>query len=107
MPNWKCKDDASFYQKMLDLERLFNFLHGLYRKLDEVRGRILGKSPISSVREAFAEVRREESQKCVMMGPTNTVEIDNFILYIRNHSALAVRDPNFGSDFHETRKERP
>lgn len=107
VPDWKCKDDASFYQKMLDRERLFDFLHGLNRELDEVRGRILGKSPLPSVREAFAEVRREESRKRVMMGPTTTAEIDNSALSVRKHSALAVRGPNSGSDLRGTRKERP
>lgn len=77
MPNWKCKDDAFFYQKMLDKERLFDFLYDLNRELDEVRGRILGKSPLLSVREAFAEVRREESRKRVMMGHVAATEFDN------------------------------
>lgn len=91
---------------MLDRERLIDFLHGLNRELDEVCGRILGKSPLPSVREAFAEVRREESRKRVMMGSTTT-KVDNSALSVRDHSALAVRGPNSGGNIRSTRKERP
>ncbi|RVW89138.1 Retrovirus-related Pol polyprotein from transposon RE1 [Vitis vinifera] len=41
---------------------------GLNRELDDVRGRIMGIKPLPSLREAFSEVRREESRKKVMMG---------------------------------------
>ncbi|RVW17830.1 Retrovirus-related Pol polyprotein from transposon TNT 1-94 [Vitis vinifera] len=40
----------------------------LNRELDDVRGRIMGIKPLPSLREAFSEVRREESRKKVMMG---------------------------------------
>lgn len=92
IPEWKCSNDASSYQKMLDRERLFDFLHSLNRELDEVRGRLLGKSPLPSVREAFAEVRREESRKRVMLGSSVIVDTDQ--------SALATHRNNI-------RRERP
>ncbi|KAK2993447.1 hypothetical protein RJ640_005141 [Escallonia rubra] len=38
------------------------------RELDEVRGRILGRRPLPSIDEAFAEVRREASRRRVMLG---------------------------------------
>ncbi|RVX00220.1 Retrovirus-related Pol polyprotein from transposon RE1 [Vitis vinifera] len=38
------------------------------RELDDVRGRIMGIKPLPTLREAFSEVRREESRKKVMMG---------------------------------------
>ena len=44
---------------------------GLDKSLDEVRGRILGTKPLPSLREAFSEVHREESQKRVMLGQSN------------------------------------
>ncbi|XP_074356022.1 uncharacterized protein LOC141695694 [Apium graveolens] len=103
----KLRDQRQQNLTMLDRERLFNFFHGLNRELDEVRGRILGKSHLPSVHEAFAEVRREESRNRVMMGLTTTAKIDNSALSVRNHSMHVVRDPNFGSDFRRTRKERP
>ncbi|KAG8498075.1 hypothetical protein CXB51_007302 [Gossypium anomalum] len=52
----------------LNNERLYEFLVGLNRELDEVRGRILGRSPLPTIGEAFAEVRREEKRRLVMMG---------------------------------------
>ncbi|KAK8340198.1 hypothetical protein V6Z12_A08G086200 [Gossypium hirsutum] len=52
----------------LNNERLYEFQAGLNRKLDEVRGRILGRSPLPTIGEAFAEVRREEKGRLVMMG---------------------------------------
>ncbi|KAJ1396328.1 hypothetical protein SESBI_32635 [Sesbania bispinosa] len=45
-----------------------SILVGVNRNLDEVRGRILGTKPLPSIREAFAEVRREESRRKIMLG---------------------------------------
>ena len=42
-------------------------LAGLNRKLDEVRGRIMGWKPLPPIREVFDEVRREESRRRVML----------------------------------------
>ncbi|GMI84028.1 hypothetical protein HRI_002072100 [Hibiscus trionum] len=36
--------------------------------LDEVCGRILGRTPLPAIGEAFAEVRRDENRRRVMMG---------------------------------------
>ncbi|RVX01288.1 Retrovirus-related Pol polyprotein from transposon TNT 1-94 [Vitis vinifera] len=49
-------------------KRVFKFLLGLNKNLDEIRGRIMGVKPLPSLREAFSEVRREESRKNLMMG---------------------------------------
>ncbi|RVW59858.1 Retrovirus-related Pol polyprotein from transposon RE1 [Vitis vinifera] len=49
-------------------KRVFKFLLGLNKNLDEIRGRIMGVKPLRSLREAFSEVRREESRKNLMMG---------------------------------------
>ncbi|RVW92035.1 Retrovirus-related Pol polyprotein from transposon RE1 [Vitis vinifera] len=55
-------------QANVEQKRLFKFFLGLNRELDDVRGRIMGIKPLPSLREAFSEVRREESRKKVMMG---------------------------------------
>ncbi|RVX11576.1 Copia protein [Vitis vinifera] len=55
-------------RKIVEQKRLFKFFLGLNRELDDVRGRIMGIKPLPSLREAFSEVRREESRKKVMMG---------------------------------------
>lgn len=65
---------------MLEKERVFDFLQGLNKDLDEVRGRILGKDPLSSIKEAFAEVRREESLKRVMLGESTNTILETFAL---------------------------
>ncbi|KAA8530837.1 hypothetical protein F0562_005539 [Nyssa sinensis] len=49
-------------------KRVFKFLLGLNKNLDEIRGRIIGVKPLPSLREAFSEVHREESRKNLMMG---------------------------------------
>jgi hypothetical protein len=48
--------------------RIFQFLAGLNEELDEVRGRIIGRSTLPSLGEMFSEVRREETRRSVMMG---------------------------------------
>ncbi|XP_040957770.1 uncharacterized protein [Gossypium hirsutum] len=55
----------------LNDERLYEFLAGLNRELYEISSRILGKSPFPTISEAFAEVRREEKRRLVMMGDSN------------------------------------
>ncbi|GAA0146415.1 hypothetical protein LIER_06379 [Lithospermum erythrorhizon] len=48
-------------------ERVYEFLTGLNNELDEVRGRIIGQKPFPSTEEAFAEVRREETRRRIML----------------------------------------
>ena len=64
---WECTNDSVRYRRKLENERVFEFLAGLNRDLDEVRGRLLSRRPLPSTRECFAEVRREEARKKVMM----------------------------------------
>ena len=58
-------------KKLTDRERLFEFLTGLNKELDEVRGRILSRSPIPMIDDAFAKVRREEARKKIRLGSIN------------------------------------
>ena len=74
---------------MLDKERLFDFLYGLNKELDEVRGRILGKNPLPSIREAFVEVGREESRKRVMMGLVKGPETERSVLVTKKTNQSA------------------
>lgn len=67
---WKCLNDCSLYKKMQENERVYEFLAGLNRELDDVRGRILGQRPIPPTSEVFAEVRQEEARRLVMMKET-------------------------------------
>ncbi|KAK5846636.1 hypothetical protein PVK06_002931 [Gossypium arboreum] len=65
----------------LNNERLYEFLAGLNRELDEVHGRILGRSPLPTIGEAFTEIKREEKRRLVMMGdskePKHVITIGN------------------------------
>ncbi|RVX04556.1 Retrovirus-related Pol polyprotein from transposon TNT 1-94 [Vitis vinifera] len=66
--NWNCVTDGLLYKKIVEGKRVFKFLLGLNKNLDEIKGRIMGVKPLPSLREAFSEVRREESRKNLMMG---------------------------------------
>ena len=83
---WRCPDDGKQYKQIQEKERIYKFLLGLNRDLDEVQGRILSIKPLPSVREVFSEVRREETRRKVMLGAT--VNQPN-----AEGSALAVRGP--------------
>ena len=64
---WKSEEDFLQYKKIVQKERVFDFLGGLNPEFDAVRGRILGMRPIPSVTETYAEIRREESRLAVMV----------------------------------------
>ena len=75
--NWHCAEDSLKYKQMLEKEWVFDFLHDLNKKLDEVRGQLLGTKPFPNIRKAFAEVRREERRKRVMLGGSKEIILDN------------------------------
>ena len=81
---WKCSKDGNHHRKMVECTSIFKFLAGLNIKFDEVRGRIIGRQPLSSMGEVFFEVRREESRRSVMMGKkTMIAQIENLALAIK------------------------
>ena len=51
--DWQCSGDEALYKKIVEKKRVFKFLMGLNKDLDEVRGRILGTKPLPNIREAF------------------------------------------------------
>lgn len=83
---WKDPSDATVFKKILARERTYDFLVGLHPSLDEVWGRILGIKLFPSMDEIFAEVRREESRKQVMLGPLSLPQP------LVEASAMAARD---------------
>ena len=64
---WCYAEDGERYKKMVDKEWIFDFLVGLNKELDEVRGWLLRTKPLPSIDEIFVEVRREECCKRVML----------------------------------------
>ena len=70
---WCCTEDQKKYKELVEKDRIYKFLLGLNKNLDEVRGRILGTKPLLKIREAFSEVRREESRRKIMLRTPNSV----------------------------------
>ncbi|KAF7802209.1 Retrovirus-related Pol polyprotein from transposon RE1 [Senna tora] len=66
-PEWKCSKDAATYQKLVEKERIYKFLLGLNKSLDNIRGRILSVKPLPSLREVLSIVRHEESRRKLML----------------------------------------
>ncbi|XP_024018573.1 uncharacterized protein LOC112090754 [Morus notabilis] len=66
--DWECPNDSIRHKKREESDRVYVFLAGLNQDLDEVRGRILGRKPLPSIREVFSKVRREEKRRQVMIG---------------------------------------
>lgn len=69
---WKSTEDAKYYNRIVEASRIYKFLAGLNVEFDEVRGRIIGRKPLPPIGEVFAEVRREESRRHVMLGKKTT-----------------------------------
>ncbi|KAI5415554.1 hypothetical protein KIW84_040831 [Lathyrus oleraceus] len=60
---WHAKqEDSVLFLKRQENDRVFMFLVGLNKDLDEVRGRVLGKVPLPTLREIFVEIRKEEAR---------------------------------------------
>ncbi|KAG8391052.1 hypothetical protein BUALT_Bualt01G0147800 [Buddleja alternifolia] len=62
---WKCHEDELLHKKVVEKERIYKFLLGLNKNLDEVCGRVLSIKPLPSVRKKNSEIRREESRQKV------------------------------------------
>lgn len=89
----KSTEDCNHHKKTVEDSRIYKFLAGLNVEFDEVRGKIIGRSPLSSIGEVFAEVRREESQRNVMLGKKDISEsIENSAL---TTDASASRTANY------------
>ncbi|CAN1790032.1 Retrovirus-related Pol polyprotein from transposon RE1 [Linum perenne] len=86
---WKCPEDGAQYRNVVDTNRIFKFLSGLNVELDDVRGRIVGRNHLPSIGEVFAEVRREETRRGVMLGKKPDVGVEK--------SALQVTREGFGA----------
>ena len=80
---WRCAEDSALFKKRQEKERVFEFLAGLNQDLDDVRGRILSCRPLPSTREVFAEVRREEARRKVMLKKVTTTVLEGSALVSR------------------------
>ena len=85
---WKSVEDASLYKRIVEDHRIYKFLAGLNVEFDEVRGRIIGRTPLPSIAEVFAEVRREESRRHVMLGTkTQSGLVETSALFVSEAAA--------------------
>nr|DAD26587.1 TPA_asm: hypothetical protein HUJ06_028055 [Nelumbo nucifera] len=66
--SWDTTADLKQYKKIIENKRAYKFCLGLNSSLDAIRGRIFSTKPLSSLREAFFEVRREKSRRHLMLG---------------------------------------
>ncbi|XP_073224569.1 uncharacterized protein [Cicer arietinum] len=83
--HWKCCEDSVLFLKRQENDRVFMFLVGLNKRLDEVRDRILENIPLPSLRETFSEVRREETRQDVMMDKSpSVVDVESPALVTKN-----------------------
>ena len=81
---------------MVNKERIYDFLSGLNKDLDEVRGRLLGSKPLPNIEDTFAEVQREETPKRVMLSTVKTTT---------ENSAFSARGPeNFRGESQSQKK---
>uniref|UniRef100_A0A1S8ADA3 Uncharacterized protein n=1 Tax=Citrus limon TaxID=2708 RepID=A0A1S8ADA3_CITLI len=87
---WENSNDSARYKEKVERGRVFVFLAGLNKELDEVRGRILGKKPLPTIREVFSEVRREEARRQVMLKNNDEPKINS------EGSALVARGTDSG-----------
>ena len=90
---WRDPNDAAIYQKILAKERVYDFLAGLHPSLDDVRGRILSAKPLPSIDEIFAEVRREEQRRRIMLGPSHSPATSDTVAMAARHSTDNRRKP--------------
>ena len=58
---WKSTEDANHNKKVVEAHWIYNFFAGLNVEFDEVRGRIISKSPLPTIGEIVAKVKRKES----------------------------------------------
>ena len=90
---WKSVDDCNHHKKIVEDSRIYKFLASLNIEFDEVRGRVIGRPPLPTIGEVFAEVRREESRRSVMLkkkGTSESVEISALI-----SDAVAYKAANY------------
>lgn len=72
------------YRQIVAKDRVYDFLAGLNRELDEVRGRTLGMKPLPPIDEVFVEVRCEENRRRVMLVDSPSLVTENSTLVARN-----------------------
>lgn len=92
--DWENKNDSIRYQRLVEKDRVYDFLAGLRPEYDEARERILGREPLQPLMDVFAYIRREESRKEAMNGSRLTASVDNSALVADPVKTAAAADHN-------------
>ncbi|CAL5422346.1 unnamed protein product [Camellia sinensis] len=88
---WKSTEDCNHNRKMVEDHHIYKFLTGLNIEFDEVRGRIIGCQTLPPIGDVFAEVRREESRRNVMLGKKGVAApVENSTMIASDASAKKV-----------------
>ncbi|KAJ6853576.1 uncharacterized protein M6B38_249465 [Iris pallida] len=91
--SWRCAEDNILFLKRQENDRVFMFLAGLNKDLDEVRCQILGKILLPTLRETFSEIRREEARQGIMIGKApQSSESEGSALATRNFNESKKTD---------------
>ncbi|KAK8593973.1 hypothetical protein V6N12_046046 [Hibiscus sabdariffa] len=67
---WVNPKDVILHKQVVSQKRIFQFLQGLHPVFHDVSGRIIGTSPLPSLREVFSTVKNEESRRILMQDPS-------------------------------------
>ncbi|CAN1240915.1 Retrovirus-related Pol polyprotein from transposon RE2 [Linum perenne] len=71
---WETSKDSDLFKKFVEKKRTMQFLLGLNQTLDDARSRIMSTKPFPPLKEAFAEIRREEYRRQLMITDSKTPE---------------------------------
>jgi hypothetical protein len=70
----ECDVAAIKIKKMIEEERIYEFLGGLNSKYDLVRVQIFGKEPLPSLQEVFSYIQNEESRRSTILHPISQAQ---------------------------------
>ncbi|KAK6932088.1 Retrotransposon Copia-like, N-terminal [Dillenia turbinata] len=68
-----CPKDVIKFQKLVEKERIYDFLAGLNMEYDQIWVQVLGKDPLPSLRQTYSYVQQEESRRSAMI---HTVSVE-------------------------------
>ncbi|KAB5521528.1 hypothetical protein DKX38_025847 [Salix brachista] len=76
--------DVESYRKLVQRQRVHNFLAGLDDDFEQIRGEILRKEPVPDLEESYALIRREFVRRTMMNGETEQFETAAMVAYNRS-----------------------
>lgn len=84
---WENAKDCTRQKKREENDRVYMFLAGVNRDLDEVKGKVLGRQPLPSIREVFSKVRIEENRRKIMHnnGESGDTKKDTSTLFVKGN----------------------